>query len=31
MSRPEHLAPPELFYDDTEAGKYTGKSVHTAI
>ncbi|KAI9175932.1 18S rRNA (guanine1575-N7)-methyltransferase [Blastocladiella emersonii ATCC 22665] len=26
MSRPEHLAPPELFYNDTEAKKYTQNS-----
>lgn len=24
--RPEHVAPPELFYDDTEAAKYTTSS-----
>nr|XP_022907579.1 probable 18S rRNA (guanine-N(7))-methyltransferase [Onthophagus taurus] len=23
MSRPEHLAPPEIFYNETEAKKYT--------
>ena len=23
MSRPEHLAPPEIFYNDSEAEKYT--------
>lgn len=26
MSRPEHTAPPELFYNDTEASKYHGNS-----
>jgi 18S rRNA (guanine1575-N7)-methyltransferase len=26
MSRPEHQAPPELFYDETEARKYTRNS-----
>lgn len=26
MSRPEHLAPPEIFYDDKEASKYTSNS-----
>jgi 18S rRNA (guanine1575-N7)-methyltransferase len=26
MSRPEHLAPPEIFYNEDEAGKYTGNS-----
>eukprot|EP00742_Colponemidia_sp_Colp-10_P003228 GILJ01003438.1.p1 GENE.GILJ01003438.1~~GILJ01003438.1.p1 ORF type:complete len:295 (-),score=30.53 GILJ01003438.1:280-1113(-) len=26
MSRPEHLAPPEVFYDDTEAKKYASSS-----
>lgn len=26
MSRPEHTAPPELFYDDKEAKKYTESS-----
>ncbi|KDN40868.1 S-adenosyl-L-methionine-dependent methyltransferase [Tilletiaria anomala UBC 951] len=26
MSRPEHLAPPELFYGDTEAAKYTANT-----
>lgn len=26
MSRPEHIAPPELFYGDTEAGKYTSNT-----
>ena len=26
MQRPERIAPPELFYDATEAGKYTGSS-----
>lgn len=25
-SRPELLAPPEIFYDDTEARKYTSSS-----
>lgn len=25
MSRPEHIAPPELFYNETEAQKYTAK------
>lgn len=29
MSRPEHIAPPEIFYGDTEAQKYTAKSVFT--
>lgn len=26
MSRPEHIAPPEIFYNDTEAEKYTRSS-----
>ncbi|KAJ1848477.1 18S rRNA (guanine1575-N7)-methyltransferase [Coemansia sp. RSA 2703] len=26
MSRPEHIAPPELFYGDTEAKKYTSNT-----
>jgi len=26
MSRPEHLAPPEIFYNDTEAAKYATSS-----
>ncbi|GAA93914.1 hypothetical protein E5Q_00560 [Mixia osmundae IAM 14324] len=26
MSRPEHIAPPEVFYGDTEASKYTDNS-----
>ena len=26
MSRPERVAPPDLFYDEKEAGKYTGNS-----
>ncbi len=26
MSRPEHLAPPEIFYDDKEAAKYARSS-----
>ena len=26
MSRPEHLAPPEIFYDDVEARKYSQNS-----
>ncbi|EGF98422.1 uncharacterized protein MELLADRAFT_54207 [Melampsora larici-populina 98AG31] len=26
MSRPEHQAPPEIFYNDTEAAKYTTSS-----
>ena len=26
MSRPEHIAPPELFYDVKEASKYTSNS-----
>lgn len=25
MSRPEHQAPPEVYYGDTEARKYTAK------
>lgn len=25
-SRPEHAAPPEIFYDETEARKYTSSS-----
>ncbi|KAL7746241.1 18S rRNA (guanine1575-N7)-methyltransferase [Sorochytrium milnesiophthora] len=29
MSRPEHLAPPEIFYGDTEARKYT-QNTHIA-
>ncbi|KAJ2897389.1 18S rRNA (guanine1575-N7)-methyltransferase [Coemansia aciculifera] len=31
MSRPEHVAPPELFYGETEAKKYTGNSRIAAI
>jgi 18S rRNA (guanine1575-N7)-methyltransferase len=31
MSRPEHLAPPEIFYNDTEARKYTANSRVAAI
>ncbi|KAJ2001790.1 18S rRNA (guanine1575-N7)-methyltransferase [Coemansia thaxteri] len=31
MSRPEHIAPPELFYGETEAKKYTGNSRIAAI
>ncbi|KAJ2801948.1 18S rRNA (guanine1575-N7)-methyltransferase, partial [Coemansia furcata] len=31
MSRPEHIAPPELFYGETEAKKYTGNSRIVAI
>ncbi|KAJ1733264.1 18S rRNA (guanine1575-N7)-methyltransferase [Coemansia sp. RSA 1939] len=31
MSRPEHIAPPELFYNDTEAKKYTSNSRIAAI
>lgn len=27
MSRPEHQAPPEIYYGDTEARKYTAKCV----
>lgn len=27
MSRPEHQAPPEIYYGDTEARKYTAKYV----
>ncbi|KAJ3238696.1 Williams Beuren syndrome chromosome region 22 protein [Chytriomyces hyalinus] len=30
-SRPEHIAPPEIFYNETEAGKYTDNSRITAI
>lgn len=26
MSRPERIAPPDLYYDETEASKYTGNS-----
>ncbi|EOQ98882.1 hypothetical protein E3P92_00667 [Wallemia ichthyophaga] len=26
MSRPEHIAPPEIFYNDSEAGKYTSNT-----
>merc|ERR1712151_1082654 len=26
MSRPEHIAPPEFFYNETEAKKYTQNS-----
>ena len=26
MSRPEHLAPPEVFYNDIEASKYTANT-----
>lgn len=26
MSRPEHIAPPELFYNDKEASKYTANT-----
>ena len=26
MSRPEHTGPPELFYNDSEAAKYTNNS-----
>eukprot|EP00959_Pyramimonas_sp_CCMP1952_P128372 2684185-Pyramimonas_sp.AAC.2 len=26
MSRPEHIAPPEIFYNDTEAKKYARNS-----
>ncbi|CAE6432253.1 unnamed protein product [Rhizoctonia solani] len=29
MSRPEYQAPPEIYYNDVEAKKYTGKYVHT--
>lgn len=29
--RPEHTAPPEIFYDDLEAKKYTGNSRIAAI
>lgn len=31
MSRPEHIAPPELFYNESEAGKYTQNSRIQAI
>ncbi|KAJ2234769.1 18S rRNA (guanine1575-N7)-methyltransferase [Coemansia sp. RSA 485] len=31
MSRPEHIAPPEFFYGDTEAKKYTSNSRIAAI
>ncbi|KAI8383003.1 S-adenosyl-L-methionine-dependent methyltransferase [Blakeslea trispora] len=31
MSRPEHIAPPEIFYGDDEARKYTDNSRITAI
>lgn len=31
MSRPEHIAPPELFYNESEAGKYTANSRIQAI
>ncbi|KAJ2681780.1 18S rRNA (guanine1575-N7)-methyltransferase [Coemansia spiralis] len=31
MSRPEHVAPPEVFYGDTEAEKYTRNSRIAAI
>ncbi|KAJ2395483.1 18S rRNA (guanine1575-N7)-methyltransferase [Coemansia sp. RSA 2559] len=31
MSRPEHIAPPEFFYNETEAKKYTGNSRIAAI
>lgn len=27
MSRPEHIAPPELYYGDDEARKYSSKCV----
>ncbi|KAJ3067931.1 Williams Beuren syndrome chromosome region 22 protein [Podochytrium sp. JEL0797] len=30
-SRPEHIAPPEIFYNDTEASKYTDNSRITEI
>lgn len=30
MSRPEHQAPPEIYYGDTEARKYTAKYVDEA-
>ena len=26
MSRPEHTGPPELFYNETEAAKYSNNS-----
>jgi len=26
MSRPEHIAPPEIFYNAAEASKYGGNS-----
>ena len=29
--RPEHSAPPEIFYDNTEAAKYTANSRIAAI
>ncbi|KAI9476260.1 MAG: S-adenosyl-L-methionine-dependent methyltransferase [Benjaminiella poitrasii] len=31
MSRPEHIAPPEIFYGDDEARKYTDNSRITSI
>ncbi|KAJ2718422.1 18S rRNA (guanine1575-N7)-methyltransferase [Coemansia sp. Benny D115] len=31
MSRPEHIAPPELFYGETEAKKYTSNTRIAAI
>jgi SAM-dependent methyltransferase len=31
MSRPENVAPPELFYDAVEAGKYSGGSRVQAV
>jgi len=31
MSRPEHQAPPEIYYGDTEAQKYTGNTRNQAI
>ncbi|KAI8975356.1 S-adenosyl-L-methionine-dependent methyltransferase [Mycotypha africana] len=31
MSRPEHIAPPEIFYNDDEARKYTDNSRITSI
>ena len=31
MARPEHQAPPELFYDEVSAGKYTSNSRVTMI
>ncbi|KAG8177360.1 hypothetical protein JTE90_028355 [Oedothorax gibbosus] len=31
MSRPEHVAPPEIFYSETEAQKYTSNSRMIAI